>query len=124
MKMKLREFRKLIREEIRKVVKEANWSDLNDADKLPAKVVISSDYDGEWMDTAPDTWMDDFEAVQNQLYKKFKDGKDFGLMSGMGDDVFNALFVVNPAVLQDPIIAKYLKKIMSYGGLEVEKGKF
>lgn len=179
--VKITEFRKLIREEIRKVMKEAKvsdakpfkdartgqiiqrgvdfdknltgdnseieflvtggksgwalkskkpssksnslaWSKANDADKLPAKVVLSSDYEGDWEETAPDTWQDDFEALQNYLDKKYKDGKDFGVMIGMGDEVFNALFIVNTTILQDPTVKKYIKKIMSYGGLELEKG--
>lgn len=98
------------------------WSSENDADELPAKVILSSEYEGDWTEEAPDDWQDDFEALQGELLKKFKDGEDFGLMFGMGDDIFNAMFVVNPAVLQDPSIKKYIKKIMSYGGLEVEKG--
>lgn len=99
------------------------WSNANDADKLPAKVILSSDYEGDWQEIAPDTWQDDFEALQGYLDKKYKDGKDFGVMVGMGDDVFNALFIVNTAILQDPTVKKYIKKIMSYGGLEVEKGR-
>ena len=99
------------------------WSNANDADKLPAKVILSSDYEGDWEELAPDTWQDDFEALQGYLDKKYKDGKDFGAMIGMGDDIFNALYIVNTAILQDPTVKKYVKKIMSYGGLELEKGR-
>ncbi len=99
------------------------WSNANDAAKLPAKVILSSDYEGDWEETAPDTWQDDFEALQNYLDKKYVDGKDFGVMIGMGDELFNALFIVNTTILQDQTVKKYIKKIMSYGGLEIEKGR-
>jgi hypothetical protein len=144
--MKLSEFRKLIREEVRKVVRESqstnnkkrrlhevdvkpdpndeiSGSSAFDFDKFAKKcpVVLSSEYEGDWMEENPN-WDRDFIPFQNYLYAKYVDGTDFGLMIGMGDDIFNAVAIKNPKILQDPTVKKYIKKIMSYGGLELEKG--
>jgi len=144
--MKISEFRKLIREEVRKVVRESKLTNtrkrkLNELTVKPdpndemsgsrefdfdtftkkCPVVLTSEYEGDWMDENPN-WDKDFIPFQNYLYAKYKDGVDFGLMIGMGDDIFNALAIRNPKILQDPTVKKYIKKIMSYGGLEFEKG--
>ena len=144
--MKITEFRKLIREEVRKVVRESKSTNtkkrrLNeltinpdpndemsgsaqwdfDAFTKKCPVVLTSEYEGDWMEENPN-WDKDFIPLQNHLYAKYKDGVDFGLMIGMGDDIFNALAIKNPKILQDPTVKKYVKKAMSYGGLELEKG--
>ncbi|CAB4142469.1 hypothetical protein UFOVP450_4 [uncultured Caudovirales phage] len=145
--MKAIQFRKLIREEVRRALKEAKATNvkkrtLNEVDVNPdpnkeisgsakfdfdkfaktCPVVLSSEYEGEWMDEVED-WDEDFVPLQNALYAKFTDGEDFALMIGMGDDIFNALAIKNVSILQDPTIKKLIKKIMGYGGLEIEKGK-
>jgi len=154
--MKLSEFKKLIREEIRKALTESKITKtkkhklrentqkrvLNEVDVNPdpndeisgspgfnfdkfakqSPVVLFSEYEGDWMEENED-WPDDFVPFQNYLYAKYVDGTDFALMVGMGDDIFNALAIKNPKVIQDPTVKKYIKKIMSYGGLEFEKGK-
>ena len=154
--MKVSQFKKLIREEVRRALTESKTTKtkkhklrentqkrtLNEVDVNPdpndevsgsaefdfdtfakkCPVVLSSEYEGDWMEN--DDWPNDFVPLQNYLYAKYVDGTDFGLMIGMGDDVFNALAIKNPKVIQDPTVKKYIKKIMSYGGLEFEKGKF
>jgi hypothetical protein len=157
--MKASQFRKLIREEVRKVVRESkstntrkrklneltvkpdpndevSGSSTFDFDKFAKKcpVVLSS---GDWFvsynkqlnsmelikkrEENP-KWDRDFIPLQNYLYTKYVDGTDFGLMISKGDDIFNALAIKNLKILQDPTVKKYIKKIMSYGGLELEKG--
>lgn len=92
-----------------------------DAFAKECPVVLTSEYEGDWMEENPN-WDKDFIPLQNYLYAKYVDGVDFGLMIGMGDDIFNALAIRNPKILQDPTVKKYVKKAMSYGGLELEKG--
>ena len=92
-----------------------------DAFAKECPVVLTSDYEGDWMEENPN-WDEDFIPLQNYLYANYVDGVDFGLMIGMGDDIFNALAIKNPKILQDPTVKKYVKKAMSYGGLEFEKG--
>jgi hypothetical protein len=168
--MKVSQFRKLIREEVRRALTESKTTKtkkhklrentqkrtLNEVDVNPdpndevsgsaefdfdtfakkCPVVLSS---GDWVvsynkqlnsmelikkrEENP-KWDRDFIPLQNYLYTKYVDGTDFGLMIGKGDDIFNALAIKNLKILQDPTVKKYVKKIMSYGGLELEKGKF
>jgi hypothetical protein len=144
--MKLSEFRKLIKEEVEKVVRESkstntkkhrlneltikpdpndevSGSDTFDFDKFAKKcpVVLASEYEWKKIQIGMKV-IGDFILFQNYLYTKYVDGTDFGLVIGIGDDIFNALAIKNPKILQDPTAKKYIKKMMSYGSLEIEKG--